>query len=161
MSPHRPPTSQRIYVNPTQLNAYLASYRTPEYLAQSIAAAREGEYSLGVKLVRGAYHPHELAAHPATAEAADKSAVPQGFGVGYSPSISPDPVPPVWTEKAETDARYNACVRVLLQAVRADVGEAKESTNTTIGVLFGTHNWESAGLIVDELVRQQIGRAHV
>ena len=118
-----------------------------------------------MKLVRGAYHPHELAAHPATAEAADKSAVPQGFGVGYSPSISPDPVPPVWTEKAETDARYNACVRVLLQAVRTDVGVDMDGkadgndmrTNTTIGVLFGTHNWESAGLIVDELVRQRLG----
>ncbi|KAI1790477.1 FAD-linked oxidoreductase [Ganoderma leucocontextum] len=131
--------------------AYLR--RTPEYLAQSIVAAREGGYSLGVKLVRGAYHPHEVAAHPATAASADKSAIPPGFGVGYTPSISPDPVPPVWTEKAETDTRYNVCVRVLLGAVRRDV----EAENTTIGVLFGTHNWESAGLIVDELVRQRLG----
>lgn len=147
-----------------QTNALTVFYnRTPEYLAQSITAAREGGYSLGVKLVRGAYHPHEVAAHPATAASADKSAIPQGFGVGYSPSISPDPVPPVWTAKGETDTRYNTCVRVLLEAIHADVrvdrkGKSKNANgNTTIGVLFGTHNWESAGLIVDELVRQQLG----
>ncbi|PIL30760.1 hypothetical protein GSI_06928 [Ganoderma sinense ZZ0214-1] len=152
-----PPKQQETTTAPERVQPLVyATYqaylrRTPEYLAQSIAVAREGGYSLGVKLVRGAYHPHELAAHPATAAAADKSAVPQGFGEGYSPSISPDPVPPVWTEKAETDARYNACVRVLLETVRADVDDA------TIGVLFGTHNWESAGLVVDELVRQRLG----
>ena len=122
-----------------------------------------------MKLVRGAYHPHELAAHPATATGADKSAVPQskGFGgEGYSPSISPDPVPPVWTEKTDTDARYNACVRTLVAAVRADVESeaSKEKSETqknppTIGVLFGTHNWESADLIVDELARQGLARA--
>ncbi|TBU30788.1 FAD-linked oxidoreductase [Dichomitus squalens] len=133
--------------------AYLR--RTPEYLVQSIAAAREGGYSLGVKLVRGAYHPHEIAAHPATAPSADKSAIPPGFGASYSPSISPDPVPPVWTEKSETDARYNACVHALIAAVRADV-EARTRT-PAIGVLFGTHNWESANLVVDELVRQRLG----
>ncbi|TFK85683.1 FAD-linked oxidoreductase [Polyporus arcularius HHB13444] len=124
--------------------AYLR--RTPEYLAQSIAAARDGGYSLGVKLVRGAYHPHEVAAHSAVASSSDQST--------HSLSISPDAEPPVWTEKADSDARYNACVRELIAAVRADVGNA----TPTIGVLFGTHNWESANLIVDELVRQGLGQ---
>ena len=135
----------------------MTSFSTPEYLAQSIAAAREGGYSIGVKLVRGAYHPHEIAAHPATAASADKSAIPSGFGTSYSPSISPDPEPPVWTEKSETDARYNACVRTLVEAVRRDVEAGKQTPN--IGVLFGTHNWESANLVVDELVRQRLGIA--
>ncbi|RPD59460.1 FAD-linked oxidoreductase [Lentinus tigrinus ALCF2SS1-6] len=122
--------------------AYLR--RTPEYIAQSIAAAREGGYSIGLKLVRGAYHPHEVAAHLAVGGSDGKQSL----------SISPDPAPPVWTEKADTDARYNACVRELIAAVRADVGNA----TPTVGVLFGTHNWESAKLIVDELARQGLGQ---
>lgn len=104
-----------------------------------------------MKLVRGAYHPHEVVAHQSAAAAAGQD----------SPSISPDLVPPVWLEKAETDARYNACVRTLVEAVRADVehaqdGEGGERT-PRLGVLFGTHNWESAKLIVDELVRLGLG----
>ncbi len=99
-----------------------------------------------MKLVRGAYHPHEVAAHVGAAAPSDESA--------HSLSISPDAEPPVWTEKTDSDARYNACVRELIAAVRADVGNATPA----IGVLFGTHNWESANLIVDELVRQGLGQ---
>ncbi|KAI0358839.1 FAD-linked oxidoreductase [Trametes cingulata] len=125
--------------------------RTPEYLAQSMAAARKEGYSLGVKLVRGAYHPHELVAHPSTSATADASLASPA--VSTSLSISPDPFPPVWTTKDATDARYNALVRILISAVREDV-EKRKGQAPSIGVLFGTHNWESAGLIVDELVRQ-------
>ena len=95
-----------------------------------------------MKLVRGAYHPHEVGAHIGSADGQQ------------SLSISPDAEPPVWTEKTDSDARYNACVRELIAAVRADVG----NPTPTIGVLFGTHNWESANLIVDELVRQGLGQ---
>ncbi|EIW65190.1 FAD-linked oxidoreductase [Trametes versicolor FP-101664 SS1] len=127
--------------------AYLR--RTPEYLAQSIAAARKEGYALGVKLVRGAYHPHELVAHPSTSATVDASLASPAMSTSLS--ISPDPVPPVWTAKADTDARYNAGVRALVAAVREDVARGGQ---LGLGVLFGTHNWESAGLIVDELVRQ-------
>lgn len=127
----------------------LAPDRTPEYLAQSIAAARKEGYAVGVKLVRGAYHPHELVAHPSTSATADASLASPAMSTSLS--ISPDPVPPVWTAKADTDARYNAGVRALIAAVREDVARGGQPA---LGVLFGTHNWESAGLIVDELVRQ-------
>ena len=119
-----------------------ALHRTPEYLAQSIEDARKEGYSIGVKLVRGAYHPHEVAAHPSAKAGA------------HSLSISPDAEPPVWTTKEDTDARYNACVRTLVGAVKADVEASKGARPPTIGVLFGTHNWESADLIPEELIRQ-------
>lgn len=102
----------------------------------------------------------------------------------------------MWTKKKETDDCYNACVRVLINAVRQDLDQsragykavesalvidasmvkkkkgwldfmwrrdnaeavltsAKETVRTTvpgIGVLFGTHNWDSCALILKELV---------
>jgi proline dehydrogenase len=102
-------------------------------------------------------------------------------------SISPDLEPPVWTEKKETDDAYNECVRVLVKAVREDISRSqagargiegkgwlkslwpwdpKPSTKrANIGVLFGTHNWDSCRLVLDELVdaglatRRDEGRA--
>lgn len=70
--------------------AYLR--RTPSHLAAALADAKVDNYALGVKLVRGAYHPHELSAHAAP----DKYC-----------SISSDAEPPVWTSKSETDMCYN------------------------------------------------------
>jgi proline dehydrogenase len=35
----------------------------PARLAHSLALARARGYAPGVKIVRGAYHPHELTAH--------------------------------------------------------------------------------------------------
>ncbi|CDO71746.1 hypothetical protein BN946_scf184920.g30 [Trametes cinnabarina] len=135
--------------------AYLR--RTPEYLGQSIAASRHEGYSLGVKLVRGAYHPHELVAHPSTSANADTSMASPS--VSTSLSISPDPVPPVWTSKAETDERYNACVKVLLEAVQEDVRTRGSEAPPAIGVLFGTHNWDSVNLIIEELTRRGLATA--
>lgn len=119
--------------------------RTPEYLAQSIVAARAEGYALGVKLVRGAYHPQEVKLHHAAA-------------VTHSPSessISPDDMPPVWLSKDETDKCYDASARLLVKLVREDVDAcARGQAGPAVGALFGTHNWESADLVVDELVRQ-------
>ena len=109
-----------------------------------------------MKLVRGAYHPHELAAHPSTGKSSHSD--DPSVASAHSLSISPDTEPPVWMDKADTDERYNACVRVLVAAVRDDVQRGAGRT-PAIGVLFGTHNWVSARLIPEELVRQ--GLAHV
>ncbi|KAI0757554.1 FAD-linked oxidoreductase-like protein [Daedaleopsis nitida] len=148
-------TDRGLGVQPLIYATYQAYLRrTPEYLAQSIAAARAGNYSLGVKLVRGAYHPHELAAHPLSSPSPSPSPETSQTPT-HSLSISPDPYPPVWEEKTDTDERYNACVRTLVAAVRADLDS--DARTPTLGVLFGTHNWESANLIVDELVRQGLG----
>lgn len=162
------------------------------HLALALADARANNYALGVKLVRGAYHPHEIAAHGAVA-----------YDARPSMSISPDFEPPVWTEKRDTDEAYNGCLKLLIKAVKGDVercekavghytvvekisdvaqkgwfglftsggagnadinekeraakADKKPKTTTTlppprIGVLFGTHNWTSCGLILKNLV---------
>ncbi|KJA21919.1 hypothetical protein HYPSUDRAFT_202614 [Hypholoma sublateritium FD-334 SS-4] len=152
--------------------------RTPAQLALAIEDSRTYNYALGVKLVRGAYHPHELDAHSAASAARP------------SPSISPDAEPPVWREKRDTDYTYNECVRMLFGAIREDVhgsgavdaaaaakpadaaprgwsswvwgagaqvapayASPTASSTPRIGVLFGTHNWDSCALILKELVR--------
>ncbi|KAL4244149.1 Proline dehydrogenase [Abortiporus biennis] len=111
--------------------AYLR--RTPEYIAQSLACARAENYSLGIKLVRGAYHPHEMESHEARHS-------------GKSLSISPDELPPVWGTKPETDTCYNECLHVLVEKVKV-----LESSPPTIGVLFGSHNWDSMRLVLQTL----------
>jgi len=67
-------------------------------------------------------------------------------------SISPDTAPPVWETKAETDACYNACAALLLGQVRADVDGTRVGEPPALGVLFGTHNWKSCDLILEQLV---------
>jgi proline dehydrogenase len=72
-----------------------------------------------------------------------------------SPSISPEPHPPIWLSKADTDACYEACVGLLLDTISADV-RARPPV-PTIGALFGSHNWDSVRLILGGL--QQRGLA--
>ncbi|TBU56221.1 FAD-linked oxidoreductase [Dichomitus squalens] len=126
--------------------------RTPEYLARSIAMARTEGYALGVKLVRGAYHPHEIEIHKAATNSRAEATTPSG---GHDLSISPDNMPPVWLYKDETDSCYDSSVRLLISLLRQDVEAcAKGAPGPTIGALFGTHNWDSANLVIDELVKQ-------
>ncbi|KAF5369423.1 hypothetical protein D9758_002602 [Tetrapyrgos nigripes] len=135
--------------------AYLR--RSPSYLAQSFEDARKHNYVLGVKLVRGAYHPQEVAAHQARMKGAQ------------SMSISPEPLPPVWTSKEETDKCYNECAKELVAKIKEDIEESATMSNVVnfrkgpskgkgprIGVLFGTHNWTSTKLILKELVRSRL-----
>ncbi|KAF9466940.1 FAD-linked oxidoreductase-like protein [Collybia nuda] len=138
-------SSETSKVQPLIYGTYQAYLqRTPGHLAQSFADAKANNYALGVKLVRGAYHPHEIAAH---AGVSDKRSL----------SISPDPQPPVWMTKAETDQCYDACAKVLVKAIKDDL-LSTGAPAPTVGVLFGTHNWASCGLILDELVDS--GLAH-
>ncbi|THH17140.1 hypothetical protein EW146_g3610 [Bondarzewia mesenterica] len=129
--------------------AYLR--RNLEYLEQSLKDAKAGNYALGVKLVRGAYHPHETIAHETAAAAAALSG-PRNLHSRTSLSISPDPHPPVWSTKPETDACYNASVHLIISSIRDDI--AAHQPVPTVGVLFGSHNWESCDLILEELVKQ-------
>lgn len=125
--------------------AYLR--RTPAYLAQSIKDAKLGHFSLGVKLVRGAYHSHELVAHPTP-----QSTI--GGPTTKSLSISPDALPPVWTSKLETDACYNQCAVMLLNSIRDDI---ITGSVPSIGVLFGTHNRASCDLILNTIGELGLG----
>ncbi|KAI8983267.1 FAD-linked oxidoreductase-like protein [Trametes punicea] len=142
-------------IQPLIYNTYQGYLRrTPEYLAQSIADARAGGYALGVKLVRGAYHPHEIEVHKA-ATASRMAATAESPSGTHELSISPDNMPPVWLQKDETDACYNSSVKMLVQLVREDVDRCmKGASGPAVGALFGTHNWDSANLVVDELVKQ-------
>ncbi|GJE99762.1 FAD-linked oxidoreductase [Phanerochaete sordida] len=146
-------------VQPLVLNTYQAYLRRNEsHLLETLKTARENGFSLGVKLVRGAYHPHELAAHaPAHSPNAKSS---------HTPSISPDTLPPVWSTKPETDACYNKCVDILVDAVAADVaprsswfGKSSAAQAPTVGVLFGTHNWESCRRVLNRLVEKGLATA--
>ena len=163
-------------------------YRTPAHVKLALADARKHNYALGVKLVRGAYHPCEVDAfYKKNANGSTLSgtqALPfetksTSFEIkteskpktSRSLSISQDLEPPVWSKKTETDDAYNECVRVLVGAVRDDISRSqagiegegwlkslwpwvpKPSTKrANIGVLFGTHNWDSCRLVLDELV---------
>ncbi|KAJ3845610.1 FAD-linked oxidoreductase-like protein, partial [Lentinula lateritia] len=120
--------------------AYLR--RTPLHLAQSYRDAQANNYALGVKLVRGAYHPHEVSAHEAA----------RVHGKQESLSISPDALPPVWSSKNETDSCYNECVKMVVGWVKED-DDAKSSGLPNFGVLFGSHNGASVKLILSELLR--------
>ncbi|KAF8839921.1 FAD-linked oxidoreductase [Paxillus ammoniavirescens] len=138
--------------------AYLR--RTPTHLARSLTLARQNNYALGVKLVRGAYHPHELAAHSTTATSSKAS------NMAASISISPEQYPPVHLSKPNTDACYNECAKVLVRAIADDLhssfgsaaGSPPSSRAPHIGVLFGTHNWISSELILGELVKNELAR---
>ncbi|KIJ21264.1 hypothetical protein PAXINDRAFT_5444 [Paxillus involutus ATCC 200175] len=139
--------------------AYLR--RTPTHLARSLSLARQNNYALGVKLVRGAYHPHELAAHPTIATSSKAS------NAAASISISPEQYPPVHLSKPNTDACYNECAKVLVRAIADDlhsssgltaVSPSPSSRAPRIGVLFGTHNWISSELILGELVKNELAR---
>lgn len=94
-------------------------------------------------MVRGAYHPHEVAAH--TSHLAHKPSL----------SISPDTQAPVWMTKSETDACYNACARMLVGTIKEDLTMRRPKgapLTPAVGVLFGTHNWDSCDLILNELL---------
>lgn len=88
-------------------------------------------YSLGVKLVRGAYHEHEMAAY-------DKEEI----------STNKAPVPPVWTIKSETDTNYNRCARILVDRISDQVGIPR------FGIMFATHNRRSCELVLQALVEK-------
>jgi proline dehydrogenase len=62
-----------------------------DHLRASLSDAKKEEYILGVKLVRGAYHTLEVSTHA------------KGIRDGAE-----NEVPPVWMQKNETDATYNA-----------------------------------------------------
>jgi proline dehydrogenase len=113
------------------------SNRTRSHLLQSLRDAENGNYALGVKLVRGAYHEQE---------AAPNSRV----------SISPEVSPPVYLTKAETDASFNDCARTLVDRISLD---ARQNLQPRISVLFGTHNTESCRLVLSLLEQEELAKA--
>jgi len=87
--------------------------------------AAEHGYYYGVKLVRGAYMEKER----------ERAAT-----MGYSSPIQPD--------KAATDAEYDACVRMMLEAL------GRPEAPGRVGVVIGTHNEDSNRLGAELLTSQ-------
>ena len=110
--------------------AYLRG--TPQRITSALAHATSNGYTLGVKLVRGAYHTLETAKHAS------------------DPTKSGPP--PVWSEKSDTDRCYNQCANILLDQFN-NSGNGK-SNLPPVGILFGTHNRESCDVIIDGIVQR-------
>ncbi|EEB97499.1 hypothetical protein MPER_03168 [Moniliophthora perniciosa FA553] len=125
--------------------AYLR--RTPSHLQLAMKDAQENNYTLGVKLVRGAYHPHEVAA------SRDRT-----LG-NPSLSISPEEHPPVWSVKEETDKCYDECIKLLIGWIKDDIQH--KGRGQGIGVLQGiakeegvSENGESVVVLGDEVTER-------
>ncbi|PWN25541.1 FAD-linked oxidoreductase [Jaminaea rosea] len=106
--------------------------RSEPFLRAMLADAHARNYSLGVKVVRGAY---------VTAE--HKAANVGGF------------TSPAWSTKLETDQCFDTCSRLLVDALAAQV---QGTGAAEVGAIFATHNRSSVSLIFD-LLRDQ-GLAH-
>lgn len=124
--------------------------RAPEQIAQALLDAKKYNFSLGVKLVRGAYHQYETTSHN------QLHANERSSNTSSSLSISPEALPPVWQTKAETDACFDGCARMLVKRVAEEVADERQRTDTApgLGLLFGTHNTASCDLVLDSLVSE-------
>uniref|UniRef100_V5F2L5 Proline dehydrogenase n=2 Tax=Kalmanozyma brasiliensis (strain GHG001) TaxID=1365824 RepID=V5F2L5_KALBG len=127
--------------------AYLR--RTPSHLAASFERAKLNGYTLGVKLVRGAYVDQEnriwsdkiVDTPPVPGKGADAPAY-EGWGS------------PVWPNKDLTDRCYDGCAIRLVQEVHQDlVRTAKKGSQPTLAVVFASHNTQSSLKVIREMVR--------
>ncbi|GAK62652.1 proline dehydrogenase [Moesziomyces antarcticus] len=127
--------------------AYLR--RTPSHLAASFERAKLNGYTLGVKLVRGAYVDIEnriwsdkiVDAPPVPGKGADAPAY-EGWGS------------PVWPNKDLTDRCYDGCAIRLVQEIHDDlVRSAKKGTQPSLAVVFASHNTQSSLKVIREMVR--------
>lgn len=103
------------------------------HLSASLTHAREHSYTLGVKLVRGAYHSQEI-----------------------SRWDRPGPAP-VFDTKVGTDASYDASAAWLLDRLEEDIASSQGGP-PKVGVLFGTHNSASVKKIVDGLEERGLAK---
>ncbi|KAJ9100759.1 hypothetical protein QFC19_005498 [Naganishia cerealis] len=122
-----PATSPLIYGT---YQAYLR--RSDGHLAASLQHAKENNYTLGVKLVRGAYADQER-----------KKWIDDGRA-----KFGSDPIQP---NKAATDVAYDGATKSLIAQLAKDI-KSNPTQAPSVGIFFGTHNGESCDLIADSLV---------
>lgn len=108
--------------------------RNLEHLQRSFDHAEKHDYTIGAKLVRGAYQEQEF--------------------VHWQTIHGKDSAPPVWTTKLETDACYNAALDFVLDKVEEDVRASEKGGAPRVGLLAATHNVQSAEHLVEELKRR-------
>ncbi|PWZ03042.1 FAD-linked oxidoreductase [Testicularia cyperi] len=135
--------------------AYLR--RTPSHLAASFERAKLNGYTLGVKLVRGAYVDVEnrtwsekIVATPPVPRGTSKTpAQPEYEGWGS----------PVWPTKELTDRCYDGCAIRLVQEIYRDIQTStRKATHPGLAVVFASHNTQSALKVVREMVRLGMAR---
>jgi proline dehydrogenase len=126
-----PATSPLIYGT---YQAYLR--RSDGHLAASLKHAKENNYTLGVKLVRGAYADQER-----------KKWIADGRA-----KLGEDPIQP---NKSATDVAYDGATKSLIAQLAKDL-KAKPTESPSVGMFFGTHNGESCDLIADSLVENDL-----
>ena len=112
--------------------------RTPLHLAHALEDAKRYKYTLGVKLVRGAYHGQEIAQHAKRLAAA-------------APGVEVEASPPVWLQKSDTDRCFDESAKALVEQVQRARGFSIGRT-TGVGLLFGTHNKQSCQHVLDCMV---------
>lgn len=98
-------------------------------MAAAIARADAGGYSVGAKLVRGAYVESERKRHLSSGESGDCV---------------------VWNSKAETDECYDELAHLLEERIVRDVVSGKPGTPGTCA-LFASHNGTSVQKVLASL----------
>ncbi|CAE7077422.1 unnamed protein product [Rhizoctonia solani] len=122
--------------------AYLR--RTPTHLAHAMEDAKKHGYSLGVKLVRGAYHGQEIAYHEKRMATA-------------KPGEEVESSPAVWLHKHETDRCFDGAAELLVKHTAASLA-LKNQRQPKLGLLFGTHNKQSCEHVLECMISS--GLAH-
>ncbi|CAE6481564.1 hypothetical protein ACGC1H_001184 [Rhizoctonia solani] len=122
--------------------AYLR--RTPMHLTHAMDDAKKHGYSLGVKLVRGAYHGQEIVYHEKRMAAA-------------KPGEEVEPNPAVWLHKHETDRCFDEAAELLIQHTAASLA-SKHPRQPKLGLLFGTHNKQSCEHVLDCMISSGLAR---
>jgi len=131
--------------------AYLT--RQPQYLVSAIRHAEQNDYALGIKLVRGAYYVQERK------KWADEN------------RVGPDPIWPEFvhrplstlklkgSSKPGTDKSYNTSIKTILSTLSSQLSSPKPEL--ALSVVFGTHNHESVGIVINTLEKQGLATTSV
>ncbi|KDN46399.1 hypothetical protein RSAG8_04343, partial [Rhizoctonia solani AG-8 WAC10335] len=122
--------------------AYLR--RTPMHLVHAMDDAKKHGYSLGVKLVRGAYHGQEIAYHEKRMATA-------------KPGEEVESNPAVWLHKHETDRCFDEAAESLIQHTAASLASG-HPRQPKLGLLFGTHNKQSCEHVLDCMISSGLAR---
>lgn len=136
---------------PLIYNTYQAYLRrTPAYLALSLERARAGNYSLGVKLVRGAYIEQEKSLWRNTVDPSTAKADEYATGSLQEAEVV-EQESPVWPSKRLTDDCYDTCAQMLIHRIAKDVCRAQASV-PSVAVVFAGHNWTSAMAVIAQML---------
>lgn len=107
--------------------------RSPALLEALLEDGRRRGWSVGVKVVRGAYVDQEHAA-------ADLAQI----------------LTPAWSSKAETDKCFDACAQMLLDDIAHDLSSGRPGA---AGAMFASHNRESVTMLLHLLQERGLAKS--